>query len=292
MNSRKTFLFLAAGLVAVITVFVVHSSMTPEAPATAPVIPTTEVLAAAHDLPTGTILREMDTKWIPWSNDALQSGTFYIKDKTDLNRDVAGGVLRQGLRTDEPIQTGAVVKTGDHGFLAAVLAPGKEAMAITLTPNAGVAGFVFPGDHVDVILTHSFSRKNIADMADRYVSETVLSDVRVLALDQKSDDQSNDPKVAQLATLEVTPKQAEKLALAASFTSQNSVGGKATLSLALRSLAAGPGGDANKGGGTTWDSEISSAFPTVNGNDGLIQKVQVMRGSKETTENDFERQRK
>lgn len=288
MNTRKTILLMAAGLIGVVTIFVVRGMMS-NGPAPAPVVATTEILAAAHDMPTGTILREMDTKWIPWSNDALSAGNFYVKDKSDL-KDVVGGVLRQAMHADEPFLPGYVVKTGDHGFLAAVLAPGKEAMAVTLTPNAGVAGFIFPGDHVDVILTHMFSRKNITDMTDRYVSETVLADVRVLALDQKSDDQSNDPKVAQLATLEVTPKQAEKLALAASFTGPNSAN-HATLSLALRSLANDPATDAARGG-TTWDSEVSSAFPTVNGNDGLIQKVQIMRGSKEAAESDFERQHK
>jgi pilus assembly protein CpaB len=286
MNSRKTILLLAAGLIGIVTIFVVRGMLS-SAPPPPPVIPTSEILAAAHDMPTGTILREMDTKWIPWSADAIQSGNFYVKDKMDP-KEVIGGVLRQAVHADEPLLPGYVVKTGDHGFLAAVLAPGKEAMSVTLTPNAGVAGFVFPGDHVDVILTHMFSRKNISDMTERYVSETVLTDVRVLALDQKSDDQSNDPKVAQLATLEVTPKQAEKLALAAGLVGQNSAN-HATLSLALRSLATDPETDA-KNATTTWDSEVSSAFPTVNGNDGLIQKVQVMRGSKEAVEGDFERQ--
>src|SRR5208283_4931348 len=90
----------------------------------------------------------------------------------------------------------------------------------------------------DVILTHTFSRKDMSELTERHVSETVLSDVRVLALDQKSDNQSVEPKVAQTATLEVTPKQAEKLALAADLVGGPTGGNRGALSLALRSLAA------------------------------------------------------
>src|SRR5471030_901632 len=102
-------------------------------------------------------------------------------------------------------------------------------MSVTLTPSAEVAGFIFPGDRVDVILTHSFSRKDVSALTERHVSETVLTNARVLALDQKSDDQTTDPKVAQLATLEVTPRQAEKLVLAADLIGGQ--GGRGTISL-------------------------------------------------------------
>ena len=291
MASRKTVLLLVAGVIAVTTVIVARSLLKPEEAAQAPApVVTTEIMAAAHDMPTGSILKENDLKWIPWSADAVQGGKFLVKDKNKME-DVVGAVLREGLHADEPLLSSRVVHPHEQGFLAAVLTPGKRAMAVTLTPSAGVAGFVFPGDHVDVILTHNFSRKDISDMNDRYISETVLSDVRVLALDQKSDNQSNDPKVAQLATLEVTPKQAEKLALASTLAGQNN-GGHASLSLVLRSLAIeGDGTEPQPAGGSTWDSDVSLAFPGGSGGDVLIQKVQVMRG-KETTESNFERRRK
>ena len=113
--------------------------------------------------------------------------------------------------------------------------------------------------------------------------------MRVLALDQKSDSQTTDPKVAQLATLEVMPRQAEKLSLAQDMVSQGG-SSHATLSLVLRSLASEDGlaplPDVHHG--PTWDSDVSQAFPTVNGEDGLMQKVQIMRG-KEVTETSFER---
>ena len=108
-----------------------------------------------------------------------------------------------------------------------MLQPGMRAMAITVNPGGEVAGFVFPGDRVDVILGHTVNRKDDPQLTDRHMSETVLTNVRVLALDQKTDDQSTDPKIAQLATLEVTPQDAERLALSAQL---------GTLSLSLRSL--------------------------------------------------------
>ena len=82
---------------------------------------------------------------------------------------------------------------------------------------------------VDVILAHEVQRTDDTRMVDRRVSETVLENVRVVALDQKTNDQNNEPKVAELATIEVTPKQAEKLALVSQM---------GTLSLVLRSLSA------------------------------------------------------
>jgi len=202
-------------------------------------------------------------------------------------------VLRQGLRESDPFLTSQVVNPHSQGFLAAVLKSGMRAMSIAVNPGGEVAGFVFPGDHVDVILSHAVNRKDDPELSDRHLSETVLVNVRVLALDQKSDDQTNDPKIAQLATLEVTPQQAERLALAAQL---------GTLSLSLRSLVLEdtltdppspdqlPAVDKPMAGTHTWDSDVSQAFPVPGGNDDLLQKVQIMRG-KETSATTFERRR-
>jgi len=288
MAPRKIALLLAAALVALGTVFVVHSMMTPDAPPPEQqvAIPVTEIAAAARDLPTGTILKETDLKWIQWSSTA-DTGALFVKGQTNLS-DIAGAVVRDGFRSGEPIVSARVAHSHDQGFLAAVLTPGKRAMSVSLSPTAEVAGFIFPGDRVDVILTHSFSRKDSSDLTERRVSETILQDVRVLALDQRSDNQSTDPKVAQLATLEVDEKQAEKLALAVDMTSSSSVN-KAAISLILRSLASDETGPDTKPT-PTWDSDVSPAYPTVNGDDGLMQRVQVMRG-KVITEDTFERHR-
>ncbi|MDX2027911.1 MAG: Flp pilus assembly protein CpaB [Alphaproteobacteria bacterium] len=295
MTKRKISLLMAAAMIALITVMLARSMMrNPDAVAPPPV-QGNEVIGASRDLAMGTILKPTDLKWIPWVADG-ETSKLYVKGKTEMTS-LVGSILREGVHADEPIVTSRIVQSTDRGFLAAVLAPGKRAVAVTLTPSAGVAGFIFPGDHVDVILTHSFSRKDIADLTERRISETVVTDARVLALDQKSDSAGMDPKVAQLATLEVTPKQAEKLMLAIDLVSQTS-GGRGSISLALRSLAVDESAPSKESAtimsltpdAPTWDSEVSRALPAVNGDDLLIQRVQIMRG-KDKMENNFERHR-
>ncbi|MGE3622716.1 MAG: Flp pilus assembly protein CpaB [Bdellovibrionales bacterium] len=295
MPKRKIVLLLAAFTIAAITVMAARSMMVPpsadqgiQTPAEA----ASQVLAAARDLPIGTLLKDTDLKWIPWPTEA-QNSNLFVKGTADKTA-VIGSVLRQGIRADTPVLGGQIVNPHAQGFLAAVLQPGMRAMSITINPSSQVAGFIFPGDRVDVILTLSVSRRDEPDLTDRHMSETVLTNVRVLALDQKSDDQGNlDPKLAQLATLEVTPQQAERLALGAQLGS---------LSLSLRSLASeeplpdplSPDQltDASRAAldSHTWDSDLSQAFPALGGEDRLLQKVQIMRG-KDTSETIFQRRR-
>jgi pilus assembly protein CpaB len=289
MATRKITLLLAAAVIALGTVFVVRSLMTPEEvpQEQAPVVQTTEIAVAARDLPTGTILKEADLRWVQWASNA-DTSSLLVKGQTSL-ADAAGAVVRDGFRSGEPIISARIAHPHDQGFLAAVLTPGMRAMSVSLSPTAEVAGFIFPGDRVDVILTHSFSRKDSPDLTERRVTETILQDVRVLALDQRSDNQITDPKVAQLATLEVDGKDAEKMAMAIDM-SANASGGKASITLVLRSLASDEKAKPNVAPTPTWDSDVSRAFPTVNGDDGLMQRVQVMRG-KAITEDTFERHR-
>lgn len=278
---------LALALIVGVATF--YSTRTPPAPPADKPLPKepTQILAAARDLPTGTILHEGDVKWVVWA-DLTDNGKFYVKGKADQNA-VVGAVLRESVRTDEPLFSSRVAQPHEQGFLAAVLTPGMRALSVSLTPSSGVAGFIFPGDHVDVILTHSFpakSDRNDGIMSDRRVSETIVRDTRVLALDQKTDNQSTDPKVAQLATLEVTPKQAEKIVLAEDMASQNS-GMHAALSLALRALAVNTATTASDDNERpTMDSDISPVYARLLPTD----KVEVMRG-KDTSETVFQKVR-
>lgn len=337
MSSRKIILLSLALLIGLATFIAFRSSTGPQQEKPEP-IKTTEVAAAARDLPIGTVIKETDLKWIPWPANA-ENAQLYVKGKVELSS-LIGSVLREGFRADEQIVSAKLVQPHQQGFLAAILTPGMRAMTIPLTPSSGVAGFIFPGDHVDVILTHSFSRKDVSSLTERRVSETVLTDVRVLALDQKSDNQNIEPKVAQLATLEVSAKQAEKLALALDIVGLQGNSGRGMISLVIRSLAtdeekrnaispnqgetttdanlstssttqitttteeritSGAGAElaippnglppsANGRRNPTWDSDVSPVYPAVNGEDTLMQKVQVMRG-KEITETVFERRR-
>lgn len=304
MPARKLVLLVVALLIAAGTWMLTRPMMAPSSSSDgaipAPAKITTEVLVAARDLPSGTLVKESDVKWQTWPVDDATTG-FAVKGKNEVSEYV-GSVVRLGMRAGEPLLAGRVVRKQEQGFMAAVLSPGMRAMSISMTPVGGVAGFVFPGDHVDVIVTHQVIRKTDSEPQGRRVSETVLTDVRVLALDQKMDDQATEPKIAQTATLEVTPKQAERLALAA---------GLGTLSLSLRSIANGPeepqatatepvsavaideaaqamGIPVNSTASSlTWDSDVSQVLSKPSNRSGAVQRVQIMRG-KETTESLFD----
>ncbi len=299
MSTRKLPLLFVALFIAAMTVFLARSMMNepidPAAPVEVKAPPTYEILVSAKDLPSGTLLTEADVKWKIWPKEEGKEGEaseFVVKGEADV-KSVVGNVVRYGIRAGEPITPARTVKPGEQGFMAAALAPGMRAVSIAITPVAGVAGFIFPGDRVDVIVTHQVGRKSEADTTERRVSETMLSDVRVLALDQKMSDQVTEPKVAQIATLEVTPKQAEKLALVSEL---------GTVSLALRSIAndaAKTTADAQEGKDLaqealanvianslaqetgheiTWDSDISKVLPRPANRSGAVQKILIIRG--------------
>ncbi|MDD3288322.1 MAG: Flp pilus assembly protein CpaB [Alphaproteobacteria bacterium] len=288
MNARKVVLLVVALIIAGGTMMLARSMLsTPGQPGDksgvsarveAPV--SVEVSVAARDLPAGTILKDTDFKWQVWPKEGATEA-FIVKEKKDA-KEFIGAVVRQGIRTGEPILVSKIVSSKEQGFLAAALAPGMRAITIPITPASGVAGFAFPGDSVDVVVTHKIIRRSVDgnSQTERRVSETMLSDVRVLALDQRTDDQAKDAKPAQLATLEVTSKEAEQLALV------NDIG---VLSLVLRSIAADPQQPSDSGvvieeKGMTWDSDVSQALRK-----GQLRRVQIMRG-KETTETVFDNQ--
>lgn len=298
MQPRKIMLLIVALVIAMATAMFAKTMLSGagnNASTTAAVAPATEqVLVAAHDLPAGTLLKETDIKWQAWPVDAV-TGAYAVKGKKDIP-DYVGAIVRQGMREGEPLMSGRIVSSREQGFMAAVLKPGMRAVTVPVTPAGGVAGFVFPGDHVDVIVTHQVNRKTDPDPNGHKVSETVLTNVRVLALDQRTNDQATDPKIAQTATIEVTPKQAESLTLVTQI---------GTLSLALRSLTNGadeipalnasaldpapgvPDQRVGESSSMTWDSDISHVLEKPGNRRGSVQRVQIMRG-KDTTESIFE----
>jgi pilus assembly protein CpaB len=307
MSTRKIPVLLFAILIAIGTVFVAKTLMNEgAAPQIAEVkAPKTyEILVAAKDLPAGTLLAETDVKWQIWPKEESETEApgFAVKGTNEVTEYV-GRVVRHGMHAGEPITNERTVKPGDQGFMAAALTPGMRAASIAITPVAGVAGFVFPGDHVDVIVTHQIGRKSEMESTERRVSETMLTDVRVLALDQKMSDQVTEPAVAQIATLEVSPKQAETLALAAQL---------GTVSLSLRSIANDPVKEQKEAEAEkqetilpvdaaqlmdpalppslesiTWDSDVSQVLPRPANRAGAVQKIQIIRG-KEVTESVFD----
>ncbi len=231
MNARALVLIVAALLVTGGTIFFAKSWLDSQRQVAGPVATQRDtakyVLVANVDLPTGQFLEETHVRWQAWPDKAI-ADVYFQKKMTDPS-ELYGAVVRSGIFAGEPLTAGGLVKPGDRGFLAAVLRPGYRAVAISIDARSGVAGLVFPGDRVDVLMSIKIIQKGEKkeEKITRRASETVLTNVRVLAVDQRVDDQNAVAKVAKTATLEVTPKHAEILAVA---------GQMGKLSLSLRSL--------------------------------------------------------
>lgn len=183
-----------------------------------------QVLVAKRELPVGTFLRPEHLRWQVWPQASL-SPAYAVEGKKKIE-DFVGAVVRLPIAQGEPITDGRVVSPGNSGFLAAVLRPGYRAVSVPVTVTSGIAGFVFPGDHVDVLLTHNLPMP-VDGGLERRAGGTVLRNIRVLALDQKVEIKPGEAAVPRTATIEVTPKQSEIVAVVVEM-------GK--LSLSLRSL--------------------------------------------------------
>ncbi len=128
-----------------------------------------------------------------------------------------GAVVRRTIHAGEPIVSTMLMKPGEGGFMSAVLEPGKRAVSISVNPISGNAGFVSPGDRVDLLITYRVKNTNNADTAaaaDSIGTETFARNVRVLAVDQSLDNPENKAILAKTITVEVTPVQAEQVSVA------------------------------------------------------------------------------
>ena len=218
-------------------------------------LPEVEILVAKNDLPAGLLVQPNHLRWQAWPDSDLSNQ--YIVRKDGTFDEFLGTVVRSGIAAGEPITGGRVVRPGERGFLAAVLTPGKRAVTVAVNATSGISGFIFPGDRVDLILSHSIDRIDDEGVV-RMASETFLTEIRVLAIDQTTDDQTGEPSIAKTVTIEVTPKQAEKVTLIPDL---------GRLSLSLRALQVAvedgqvqPAGATAKerGRGYTWDTEVSA----------------------------------
>lgn len=237
--------------------------------AAAPVetVPMAKVLVAAKDLKPGQRLTDGDLDWKDWP--VVEVNPAFITDGTTplpaveaapakpenavagvaraateiatggAKSDYVGSVVREPILAGEPIVARKIVRAGDSGYLAAYLDPGMRAMAIRVTVETAAGGFILPGDRVDVLLTRQTTLSNVGSAdSDRskFMSSTVMQNIKVLAIDQTTRAGDNEQAVVgATATLEVGPRDAEALALAKS---------EGELSLVLRSYAdtGGPSG--------------------------------------------------
>jgi pilus assembly protein CpaB len=194
----------------------------------APKIDTVDVLVAKSDLSTGQLVSPQDVKWQPWPA-TVATGNFIRKTTSpDAIEKLSGMIVRVPFVTGEPIREAKLVNAKGSGFMAAILPEGMRAVSTQISPETGAGGFILPNDHVDVILTRRDTAATKAAGGDVQTSETVLSNVRVLAIDQTIREKEGQRDViGKTATLELTPRQAETLTLAQHLGS---------LSLSLRSI--------------------------------------------------------
>ena len=232
MDKKKLMLLLGALVIAIGTALAARSLLTgasaPEAEAAQQVPKGPKVLVAQRALPVGTIITADSVSFQLWPKEMVQDA-YFIDGEADMNK-LLGTVVRYPITAGQPVTQGALVAPGDRGFLAAALGPGMRAVTIPVSAKTGVGGFVFPGDHVDLMLTQTVSGQG--DGPPLKATETILRNVRVLATDQTTNTVVEDGKTVvrsfRTVTLEVTPKIAEKIAVAQTI---------GTLSLTLRSLA-------------------------------------------------------
>jgi pilus assembly protein CpaB len=201
----------------------------PEPPkaAVAP-LETVDVLVAKTDLMRGRLIEAADVGWQAWPTAAANARFIRKTARPDAINQFVGAIVRVPVAAGEPICDPAVVFAKGGGFLAAILPQGMRAVAMEISPDSGAGGFILPEDHVDIVLTRRDKAAEKATGVEKFVSETILRNVRVLAVDQTIEEK-NGQKVAvgKTATVELTPQQAETLALSRQL---------GTLSLALRSL--------------------------------------------------------
>jgi pilus assembly protein CpaB len=200
-------------------------------PAEPGVLPVTEVLVAAVDLPVGTSVTPEQLKWQAWPKAAV-SDLMITKDKSpDGLNDTVGAISRAPSMMGEPIRLDKMIKGTNGGFMSAVLPSGKRAVAINIVSSGArsAGGFILPNDRVDIMRTGRDEDGAQARQGEAFITETILHNIRVLAIGQNIQERNGEKVVVgEHATLELDPRQAELVMLA-----QRS----SELSLALRSLS-------------------------------------------------------
>jgi pilus assembly protein CpaB len=187
-------------------------------------VQTEDVLVAARDIAMGDQVDNATLNWASWPKSNITATMITRAAKPDAMTKLKDGRARNPIYQNEPINEKKVVLPGDKGFMAAILPKGHRAISVRISAETGAGGFILPNDKVDVLLTRKLSG------SDRQIAETVLTNVRVLAIDQtyKQDEKGGQVVVGKTATVELDPIQAEVLSMVES---------SGQLTLALRSIA-------------------------------------------------------
>jgi pilus assembly protein CpaB len=233
MDVKKIALLVGALVIAVVTAVMAKNmfagSGAPQAEAAQ--VPTgPKILVARKALPVGTIIDQESLTFQAWPKELVQNAYYQEgAPESDMTK-LLGTVVRNAITAGQPVTQGSLVGPNDRGFLAAALGPGMRAVTVPVSSTSGVAGFVFPGDRVDLVLTQEVTGGG--DGPALKVSETIVRNLRVLATDQRIDSKDEEGKTVvktfSMVTVEATPRLAEKIAVSQSL---------GTLSLSLCSIA-------------------------------------------------------
>jgi len=200
----------------------------PAAPAPVVQIDTVDILVAKGDINMGQVVAANDIQWQVWPASGASSHFIRRKDRPNAVEQLTGTIARAPFVAGEPIREAKLIKANGSGFMAALLPSGMRAISTEISPETGAGGFILPNDRVDVLLTRRDRETEKATGIEAHTSETILTDVRVLAIDQTIEEKNGQRVVVgKTATLELSPRQAETLAVSRQ---------RGTLSLALRSL--------------------------------------------------------
>ena len=202
---------------------------------------TVDVLVAGSDIGLGQSLSGNELRWQTWPAAAANSNFIRRSDKPDAVNQLAGSIARSPFFAGEPIRESRLIKGAGSGYMAAILPSGMRAVSTDVTPETSAAGFILPNDHVDVILSRRDREAEKAAGVEVHTSETILTNVRVLAIDQTVEEKGGQRTViGKTVTLELTQRQAELLVMSRTM---------GQLSLALRSIVDSSEAPAEERGG-------------------------------------------
>ena len=223
---------IAAGGVAALLAGRSHEPEAPKPQAPAPVLETVDVLIAKTDLNRGQVLDPSQIGWQAWPTAAANENFIKRTARPDALNQFSGAIVRVPIAAGQPVYDPMVVFAKGSGFLAVVLPKGMRAVAVDIAPDVDAGGFILPEDHVDILLTHHDKAYEKTSGTEKIVTDTILENVRVLAVDQAAEEKNGQRViVGKTATVELTPEQAETLANARQI---------GALSLSLRSLMDSP----------------------------------------------------
>ncbi len=198
----------------------------------APRMETLDVLVLRRDVAIGTVISAADLAWQPWPK-GEETDSYVVKSRhATAIEDLAGSVARSAFLAGEPVRESRLMKA-ERGFMSVILAPGMRAVGVEVHVTGSAGGFILPGDHVDMLLTHATQpRPGAPPGGNTFVTETVLTNIKVLAVDQQISEQKGEASMIPKSsvTLEVSPRQAEQVAAAQQA---------GTIALSLRALRDG-----------------------------------------------------